>query len=111
MFVTASCVLVTMTALALWASGLPRLFCALIGILAGYAAVEIQVGSDSFDVRITLKYTGNLPALPDARPKRELVEVQSFVSGLTGYLSGLHADRLERSARGEACEIKLFFRL
>ena len=30
---------------------------------------------------------------------------------LTGYLSGLHADRIERSAKGEACEIKLFFRL
>ena len=73
--------------------------------------VVIQVGSDSFDVRIALKYTGNLPALPDARPKRELVEEQSFVSGLAGYLSGLHADRVERSARGEACEIKLFFRL
>ncbi len=37
-----------------------------------------------------------------------MVEEQSFVSGLTGYLSGLHADRIERSARGEACEIKLF---
>ncbi|MGA7391257.1 MAG: hypothetical protein WBV90_12465 [Terrimicrobiaceae bacterium] len=28
---------------------------------------EIQAGSDSFNVRIALKYTGNLPALPDAR--------------------------------------------
>jgi hypothetical protein len=31
--------------------------------------VEIRAGSDSFDVRITLRYTGNLPALPDARPE------------------------------------------
>jgi xanthine permease XanP len=73
--------------------------------------VEIRVSSDSFDVRVTLKYIGNLPALPDARPKREMVEEQSFVSGLTGYLSGLHADRIERSAKGEACEIRLLFRL
>jgi xanthine permease XanP len=73
--------------------------------------VEIRVSSDSFDVRVTLKYIGNLPALPDARPKREMVEEQSFVSGLTGYLSGLHADRVERSAKGEACEIRLLFRL
>ena len=29
---------------------------------------------------------------------------------LTGYLSGLHADRIERSAKGEACEIRLLFR-
>ncbi|HEY5778619.1 MAG TPA: solute carrier family 23 protein [Terrimicrobiaceae bacterium] len=73
--------------------------------------VEIRVGSDNFDVSVSLKYVGNLPALPDARPKREMVEEQSFVSGLTGYLSGLHADRVERSAKGEECEIKLLFRL
>jgi NCS2 family nucleobase:cation symporter-2 len=73
--------------------------------------VRIQVGSDSFDIRVTLNYSGNLPNLPDARPRVDLVEEQSFVSGLTGYLSGLHADRIERSAKGEECEIKLLFRL
>jgi len=73
--------------------------------------VRIQVGSDSFDIRVTLNYTGNLPDLPDARPRVDLVEEQSFVSGLTGYLSGLHADHIERSAKGEECEIKLLFRL
>jgi xanthine permease XanP len=57
--------------------------------------VRIQVGSDSFDIRVTLNYTGNLPNLPDARPRVDLVEEQSFVSGLTGYLSGLHADHIE----------------
>src|SRR5437868_6736428 len=72
--------------------------------------VRIQVGSDSFDIRVRLNYTGNLPNLPDARPRMDLVEEQSFVSGLTGYLSGLHADRIERSAKGEECEIKLLFR-
>jgi NCS2 family nucleobase:cation symporter-2 len=73
--------------------------------------VMIVVGSDEFDVTVALKYSGNLPALPDARPGRYLVEEQSFVSGLTGYLSGLHADRIERTAKGEVCEIKLRFRL
>jgi hypothetical protein len=73
--------------------------------------VTIVVGADDFDVIVTLTYSGNLPALPDARPARYLVEEQSFVSGLTGYLSGLHADRIERSAKGEACEIKLHFTL
>jgi xanthine permease XanP len=73
--------------------------------------VYIRIGSDTFDVTVTLTYTGSLPNLPDARPKRDLLEEQSFVSGLTGYLSGLHADRIEQSGKGEECEIKLLFRL
>ena len=36
MFVTAFCVLATMTGLCVWARGLPRLLCALAGILVGY---------------------------------------------------------------------------
>src|SRR5215471_10570222 len=76
-----------------------------------HGPVEIRVGSDTFDVMVTLTYRGNLPPLPDARPKQEMVEEQSFVSGLTGYLSGLHADRIERSAKEEDCEIRLLFHL
>ncbi|HTZ58001.1 MAG TPA: solute carrier family 23 protein [Acidobacteriaceae bacterium] len=73
--------------------------------------VDLQIGSDDFDIVVTLRYMGNLPSLPDASPKTVMVEEQSFVNGLTGYLSGLHADRVERSAKGEQCEIKLLFRL
>ena len=73
--------------------------------------VAIEMGSDTFDILVTLRYTGNLPSLPDERPKKEMIEEQSFVSGLSGYLSGLHADRVERSAKGEQCEIRLLFRL
>jgi xanthine permease XanP len=82
-----------------------------LAVPSAQGPLEIRAGSDSFDVKVTLTYTGNLPALPDASPKREMVEEQSFVSGLNGYLSGLHADRIERSAKGEACEIVLLFRL
>lgn len=60
---------------------------------------------------MTLSYSGNLPALLDKRPARDLVEEQSFVNGLAGYLSGLHADRIDRTAKGEACAINLLFRL
>jgi hypothetical protein len=73
--------------------------------------VEIELGSDSFDLAATLRYPGNLPPLPDVRPKKAMVEEQSLVSGLSGYLSGLHADRIERSAKGEDCEIRLLFRM
>ena len=72
--------------------------------------IDIEVASDSFDLKVTLRYNGNLPPLPDARPKRDMLEEQSFVNGLTGYLAGLHADRIDRSAKGEACEIALLFR-
>jgi hypothetical protein len=65
--------------------------------------VELSLGSDSFDLMVTLRYRGNLPPLPDASPRKVMVEEQSFVSGLSGYLSGLHADRIERSAKGEDC--------
>ena len=73
--------------------------------------VELQMGSDTFDIEVTLRYKGNLPTLPPARPRKRMVEEQSFISGLTGYLSGVHADRIERSAKGEQCEIKLLFQL
>ena len=69
------------------------------------------MGSDTFDIVVTLRYKGNLPTLPDVHPRNEMVEEQSFISGLTGYLSGLDADRIERSAKGEECEIKLLFQL
>jgi xanthine permease XanP len=73
--------------------------------------VELQMGSDTFDIEVTLRYKGNLPTLPDARPRKHMLEEQSFISGLTGYLSGVHADRIERIAKGEQCEIKLLFQL
>jgi len=73
--------------------------------------VEIELGSDSFDLVVALRYSGNLPPLPDVCPRKTMVEEQSFVSGLSGYLSGLHADRIERSAKGEECEIRLLFRM
>jgi xanthine permease XanP len=74
-------------------------------------AIDIEVASDTFDLKVTLRYNGNLPPMPDIRPRREMLEEQSFVNGLTGYLAGLHADRVDRSAKGDACEITLLFRM
>lgn len=48
--------------------------------------VELNLGSDSFDVIVTLRYPGDLPPLPDMSPKKVMVEQQSFVSGPSGYL-------------------------
>jgi xanthine permease XanP len=73
--------------------------------------IAITIGSDTFDVVVELSYTGSLPNLPDPRPRGDMVEEQSFVAGLTGYLSGLHADRVDSSATGDQCRIRLVFRL
>jgi xanthine permease XanP len=73
--------------------------------------IDIEIASDAFDLKATLRYRGNLPPMPDARPRRHMLEEQSFVNGLTGYLAGLHADRVDRSANGDACEITLLFRM
>ena len=40
-FTTAAIALATMTGLAIWATGAPKLFCALIGTLVGYAAAAL----------------------------------------------------------------------
>jgi hypothetical protein len=36
--------------------------------------VDIQLGTDSFNILVTVRYVGNLPPLPDLRPKREMLE-------------------------------------
>ena len=41
----------------------------------------------------------------------QIPKEQSFVSGLTGYLSGLYADRIDQSGKGEECDVTLLFRL
>ena len=54
MFLTALCVLVTMIALAVWAKGLPKLLCVLIGILLGYVvAALLQVFPKDFSVQLS----------------------------------------------------------
>lgn len=84
---------------------------AIEGVVAhAQSSVQLRIGSDSFDIEVVLTYVGNLPSLPDPIG-RDPVEEQAFVAGLTGYLSGLHADRMERSANDDQCEIKLLFRL
>jgi NCS2 family nucleobase:cation symporter-2 len=72
--------------------------------------IDVEVASDTFDLKITLRYRGNLPPMPDVRPRQHMLEEQSFVNGLTGYLAGLHADQVDRSAKGDECEIALLFR-
>jgi len=74
-------------------------------------AISIRAGWDEYDVTISIRYCGALPHLGDARPKKEYVEEQAFIAGLSGYLSGIHADRVEPSMKDGQCELKLTFRV
>lgn len=72
--------------------------------------VALRAGWDEFDVIISIRYHGSLPDLRSHRPTKHLVEEQAFISGLTGYLSDLDADRIDPSIRDGLCEIRLVFR-
>jgi hypothetical protein len=75
------------------------------------AAVAMTSACDGFDVMVDLRYAGTLPPLVTRRrpPRGELVEEQSFASGLSGYLSGVQADRVDVGNRGDDCRIRLVF--
>ena len=74
-------------------------------------SIAVRAGWDGYDVTISLRYPGTLPHVADARPRRDYVEEQAFISGLSGYLSGIHADRVELFAKDGQCELKLTFRI
>src|SRR5262249_28409681 len=89
-FATALGVLVTMTALAVWAKGLPKLLCVLIGILVGYAAAALLgMFPESFALQLS---QSPLFALPDPRFLSYGFE-PSFVIpfAVAGLASGLRA--------------------
>jgi hypothetical protein len=73
--------------------------------------LSLRAGWDEYDVMITIRYRGALPQLVSARPRKDYVEEQAFISGLSGYLSGIHADRVEPFVKDGQCELKLTFRI
>jgi hypothetical protein len=73
--------------------------------------LHVRIGCDSFDGAVALSDTGTLPGLPDTKVALEPVAEPTLVGGLTGFLSGLHADEVRQRAKDDACEIELRFRL
>jgi xanthine permease XanP len=73
--------------------------------------ISIRAGWDDYDVTISIRYRGVLPQIASDRPKKDYIEEQAFISGLSGYLSGIHADRVEPSVKDRQCELKLTFRI
>jgi hypothetical protein len=74
-------------------------------------AIAVRAGWDQYDVTIWVRYRGALPNIADTRPRRNYVEEQAFISGLSGYLSGIHADHVESVVKDSQCELKLTFRI
>ncbi|MCG6943275.1 MAG: hypothetical protein LJE69_18745 [Thiohalocapsa sp.] len=74
--------------------------------------IAVRAGFDDFDVRIQLSYQGALPSLASQHCNcGDLVEEQGFADGLSGYLSGVAADRVDTRSSGEQCEVVLSFRV
>jgi hypothetical protein len=75
------------------------------------SSVSVRAGWDEYDVTVSIGYRGALPHIGSARPQKDYVEEQAFISGLSGYLSGIHADRVEPFLKDGQCELKLTFRM
>jgi xanthine permease XanP len=89
-FATAACALATMTGLAIWATGAPKLFCALIGTLIGYAAAAVF---DTFPHSFFADYA-DTPAFAVPNPSfLSYTFVPSFAApfAIAGLASGLRA--------------------
>ncbi len=74
-FATAVCTLAAMTGLAVWATGLPKLFCSLIGILVGYA---VGRGLPRFSVKLFRQTTAAASAFRRSRPQLSILYVRSL---------------------------------
>ncbi|MFH0344773.1 MAG: uracil-xanthine permease family protein [Chromatiales bacterium] len=78
---------------------------------ASQGPLRIRCGWDQYDVTIWLTYRGSLPYLPSQRVRKDMVEEQAFISGLTGYLSSLNADSVEPTVQDGRCQLTLVFRV
>ncbi len=71
--------------------------------------VEITVQFDDFDVVARISYTGSLVQTKSPKFSREPTEEQAFISGLSGYLSDVNADRVEPRVHDGHCRFDLTF--
>lgn len=70
----------------------------------------VRLSYDDFALTTEIHYRGSLPRLgTDQEMSGDLIEEQSFAVGLSGFLSGIHADRIDRRADGEECRLRLVF--
>jgi len=72
--------------------------------------VRVDVSFEEFNLDIDLDYTGALMQFPDIRPTaNELLEDETAMSRMPGFLIKQHVDWLKADAREERCHIRLHF--
>jgi NCS2 family nucleobase:cation symporter-2 len=73
--------------------------------------ITVRIAYDEVTLAVEIEYHGDLLSLPAPRPVSEenLVEEQPFVTGLSGFLAGVYADRVRTSSSDGRCRIALDF--
>jgi xanthine permease XanP len=72
--------------------------------------ITMAASYDDIDLVVELEYDGRLLSLPDlAGPARDFHEEESFSYGLTLFLSGVYADRVEAFSKGGLARVRLYF--
>jgi xanthine permease XanP len=72
--------------------------------------ISVQASYDDVDLVIEVKYEGRLLSLPDLRASRkDFTEEESFSYGLSLFLSGVYADRVEVATKGDLAVLRLYF--
>ena len=75
-----------------------------------HGVVTATVSYDDFDLVVAIDYHGVLLSLPNIGVRHHvLVEEESFSYGLADFLTGVYPDRMESTARSDACSIRLIF--
>lgn len=72
--------------------------------------VKVDVSFEEFNLEIDLDYTGKLMQFPDIRPTAtELLEDDTAMSKVPGFLIKQHVDWLKADVRDDKCHIRLHF--
>lgn len=72
--------------------------------------VQIEVRFDEFNLDVALRYPGRLMAFPQSRPSADaVVEDDTALADLAGYLIRRYADRIQFDESGGNCQVQLHF--
>ncbi|MEM0965476.1 MAG: solute carrier family 23 protein [Verrucomicrobiota bacterium] len=76
---------------------------------ANESPVRLAFEYDDFDLKIKVSYKGELIRTRTPRSALDPIEEQAFISGLSGWLSDVRADKVEPFVDGDRCRIRLTY--